>query len=143
MEVGPNVLGVWPEGESVQVKIGSVAILAFECMGDPKIDPNTDIVGSDIQSAMIEFDSFIGPAEMRKGGSNLIHEGVVGGVEIECSIEEVDGDLVLSLDEEEDGQARLDGRDLTSSSESLGFIFAASSNAFISCSFICFIYSTL
>ena len=53
---------IWTEGEGVEVKISSFLVETFEGMGDADVDPNSDIVGSDIQCSVVELDGFIGPA---------------------------------------------------------------------------------
>ncbi len=143
MEIAPDVLGVRPEGEGVQVEVGSVVVLALEGVGDSQVDPHSHVVGADVEGPVVELDGLVGPAEVGEGGSDLVHEEVVGGVEVEGAVEEVDGHLVLPLDEEEDGECRLDRGRVTSSSGSLGLILAASSNTLISCSLTCFISCTL
>jgi len=62
VEVRPDVFCIWTEGEGVEVKIGSFLVETLEGMGDADVDPNSDVVGSDIKCSVVELDGFIGPA---------------------------------------------------------------------------------
>ena len=102
MEVGPDMLGVWSERKSIEVEICCLFVHPFEGMGDTNVDPHSHIVGTDVKSSVVELDCLVSSAQMSQSSSYFVHKQIVGGIQVQSSVEEVDGDIVLSLDEEED-----------------------------------------
>ena len=94
------MFGIWPKWKCIQVEVSCLIIETFKRMSYPQIDPNSNIVGTDIQSSMVESDSFISPSKMSKSCSNFVHKQVVSWVLCERTIEKINSDFVLSLDEE-------------------------------------------
>lgn len=74
MQVGPDVLSVWPEGERIQVEVGRVVILALEGVGNSKVDPHSHVVWTDIQGPVVELNGFVGPSQVGEGGSYFVHK---------------------------------------------------------------------
>lgn len=105
MKVGPDVLCVWPEGKRVEVEVSSVVVLALEGVSNAEVDPHSHVVGPNVESAVVELDGFVSPAKMGERCAYFVHEEIVGGIEVECAVEEIDRDLVLALDEEENGES--------------------------------------
>ncbi len=101
------MFSVRSERQSVEVEPCSLLIQTFETVGDSKVDPNPHIIWLDLESSMVALDSFIRTAEMRQGCSHLVPKGVVSWIKLECSIEETDGDFVVSLNEVEHSKGGL------------------------------------
>lgn len=56
------MLGIRSKGKSIKVEVGCFFVTSFESIGDSDVDPNSNIIGSNIKSSMIEFDGFISSA---------------------------------------------------------------------------------
>lgn len=108
MQVWPDVFGIWAETQCVQIESHCLIILTLECIGNTQVHPHSHVVWSDVQGLVVMLDGFIGPSQMSQSGADLVHEQVVGGVEGERLVEEVNGDAVLTLDEEQDGHGAVD-----------------------------------
>ena len=74
MQVGPDVLSVWPEGERIQVEVGCVVVLTLEGMRDPKVDPHSHVIWTNIQGSVVELNGFVGPSQVGEGGSYFVHK---------------------------------------------------------------------
>ena len=72
-------------------------------MGDTDVDPYPHIIWSNIECPMVKFDGLVCSSKVSEGGSYFIHEEIVSGIQIEGSVEEIDGYLIFSFDEEENG----------------------------------------
>ena len=70
-------------------------------MSDTNVDPNSHIIWTDIESPMVKFDGLICSSKVSEGGSYFVHEEIVGWVQIQSSVEKIDGYLIFSFDEEE------------------------------------------
>ena len=95
------MLGIRPERKGIQVEASSLLIQSLESMSNPNIHPNSHVIGSDIKSSMVKLDRLLSSSQVGKSGSNFVHQKIVGWVKVQSPVEEINRNLVLSLDEEQ------------------------------------------
>lgn len=74
MQVAPYVLGIRSERERVQIEISCVVVFTLEGMGNPKVDPHSHVVGTNVQCSVVELNGLVCSPQVRKSGSYFVHK---------------------------------------------------------------------
>lgn len=104
------MFGIRSEWQSIEIKSYSFTVLTFESISNTQINPNSDVIWSDVKSFMIKINCLISLTQMCQCSTYFIHKKIVGWIKWKSFIEHIDCHIVLSFNKEKNGHRTINVR---------------------------------